>query len=92
MSEQIHINASGLETEIEALKSMQSRWSAMNTTPPAAVGGGATVNELELIGSTYHNLHSAMLQLIGNTIGFMENTLKSYQHSDNTAAHTMEKK
>lgn len=91
MSEQIHINTSSLETEIEALKSMQSRWSAMNSTPPATVGGGATVNELELIGSMYHDLHSTMLQLIGNTIGFMENTLKSYQHSDNTAAHTMEK-
>jgi hypothetical protein len=92
MSTQIHINSSNLEAQINVLKNMESRWTAMNTTPPATVGGGASCNELELIGNLYHDIHTTMVQLIENTIGFMENTKKSFENSDQTTARLMENK
>ncbi len=92
MGNQIHISASNLQTEIGTLKSIMSKWCAMKKTPPAAAGGGPAVNELEQIGKAYEELHDTMIQLISNTIGFMENTEKSYQHSDQTAAKVIAKK
>ena len=82
MSE-ININIAEIDNAIAKLRGLQSKYIS---APPATVGGGKTVNELENIANTYMLLNKSFIGLITNTISFLENVKDSYSSSDKKAA------
>lgn len=87
----IQIEFPTLDSSIGKLKSMQKQWQAMDSKPPQTIGGGASVNELELMGATYDKLHTHMCNLISETILFMEKTRASYKESDEKSKDLIDK-
>ena len=80
---EININIAELEDSIARLRSLQTNAAS---APPATVGGGQTVNELENIADTYRALNRSLSELISNTIHFLDNIKESYMTSDQLAA------
>jgi len=83
---EIKISISDLESAVTKLNGYAASWAANNTTPPATVGGGSTVNELEKIAQLYKDLNSHMATLASSTATFFSNIKDSYQESDQKAA------
>lgn len=83
---EIKIQINELNNEIEELKELRSKCSSRKTKPPATVGGGKTVNELEDIADIYVSMNNSFEILISNTISFLENVRDSYVSSDSKAA------
>ena len=83
---EINVKINEIDNAITKLQGLQSRCISMNTTPPATVGGGRTVNELEEIAAVYKSLNSHFEMLISNTISFLQNVRDSYISSDEQAA------
>ena len=89
---EIKVKVSEINNAITRLQGLQSRCSSRNTTPPATVGGGKTVNELEDIADVYKTLNTHFEDLISNTISFLQNVRDSYASSDTKAANKIANK
>ncbi len=85
MSE-IKVNLDNLEGAILKLNNYAANWESNPTTPPATVGGGQTVNELEELAQMYKDLNTHMVTLASTTAAFFTNVKNSYQESDQKAA------
>jgi len=85
MSE-IKINITNLEGAIARLNNMAINWASNDTTPPATVGGGKTVIELEALAQMYKEFNAQMVELAYNTATFFTNVKNSYEESDHKAA------
>lgn len=89
---EIKVKVSEINNAITRLQGLQSRCISRNTTPPATVGGGKTVNELEDIADVYKTLNTHFEDLISNTISFLQNVRDSYTSSDTRAANRIANK
>lgn len=89
---EIQIKIDKLSESITKLCGLKESCQSWNTTCPETVGGGQTVNELESIASLYKNLNVHFIDLISNTILFMENMKDSFEESDNEAARSISAK
>lgn len=89
---EIKINVPEINSAITRLQGLQSRCNSRNTTPPATVGGGKTVNELENLADVYKALNTHFEDLISNTISFLQNVRDSYTSSDTKAANKIANK
>ena len=85
MSE-IKLKINELNDSIEALKKLKTECQEWDTTSPDTVGGGQTVNELEAIAALYKKLNTHFIDLVSNTVSFMENVKESFEESDIEAA------
>ena len=85
MSE-IKVNIENLEGAISKLNNYAKNWASNPSTPPATIGGGKTVNELEELAKIYEELNDHMVLLASNTATFFTNVKNSYQESDHKAA------
>lgn len=83
---EIKIAIDALENKISELQTLQNEISTNATTPPATVGGGTSVNELEKIATLHQTMLSSIQLLVTNTISFMENIKVSYVESDGKAS------
>lgn len=79
---EIKIKISALNDSITELKKLKSACQHWDTTSPQIIGGGHTVNELESIVTLYKSLNTHFIDLVSNTISFMENVKTSYESSD----------
>ena len=86
---EIKIKINALNDSITELKNLKTACQDWDTTCPETVGGGQTVNELESMGTLYKNLNTHFINLVSNTISFMENVKTSYEESDNKAARSI---
>ena len=84
MSE-INVKITEINNAITKLQGLQLRCASRTTTPPATVGGGKTVNELEDIAKVYKNINTNFGELNKNTIMFLQNIRDSYISSDTKA-------
>lgn len=89
---EIKIKVSEINSAITRLQGLQSRCNLRNTTPPATVGGGKTINELEDIADAYKTLNTHFEDLVSNTISFLQNVRDSYTSSDTKAANKIANK
>ena len=89
---EIKVKVSEINSAITRLQGLQSRCNSRKTTPPATVGGGKTVNELEDIADVYKTLNTHFEDLITNTISFLQNVRDSYTDSDTKAANKIANK
>lgn len=89
---EIKVKVSEINNAIIRLQGLQSRCSSRSTTPPATIGGGKTVNELEDIAHVYKTLNTQFETLLSNTISFLQNVRDSYTDSDTKAANKIAKK
>lgn len=89
---EIKIKITEINNAITRLQGLQSRCSSKNTFPPATVGGGKTVNELESIADTYKTINTHFGELISNTISFLQNVRDSYATGDTKAANKIANK
>lgn len=55
---EINIKITELNNTITKMKNLQKKSKSVNATPPATVGGGKTVNEIEEIAKLYQKLNS----------------------------------
>lgn len=83
---EINIKLSEIDNAIMKLQSLKSTCDGINTQPPDTVGGGKTVNEMEIISNCYKSINQDVSDLILNTIAFMSNLKSSYDSSDKKAA------
>lgn len=83
---EIKINVNALNDAITRLKNLRTTCQNTKNKIPDTVGGGLTVNELESISSLYEDLDTGFINLVSNTISFMENVKESYKSSDSKAA------
>lgn len=83
---EIKIKIHALNDSISDLKNLRTQCQETKIVCPKTVGGGKTVNELESIGELYKSLNNHFINLISNTISFMENVKASYESSDKKAA------
>lgn len=83
---EIKIKVDALNDSITELKKLKSTCQDWDTTSPEIVGGGQTVSELESIAALYKSLNTHFIDLVLNTISFMENIKTSYESSDQKAA------
>lgn len=83
---EIKIKINALNDSITELKNLKTACQDWETTCPETVGGGQTVNELESIAALYKSLNTHFIDLVSNTISFMENVKTSYESSDQEAA------
>lgn len=88
---EINIKITEIDNEITKLQGLQSKCDSRNVAPPATVGGGKTVNELEDIADVYKTLNRNFSELVSNTISFLQNVRNSYASSDAKAAQGIEK-
>ncbi len=88
---EININVTEINNAITKLQGLKSKCCSRSVTPPATVGGGKTVNELEDIADVYKTLNHDLGELISNTISFLENIKNSYVSSDVKAAQGIRK-
>ncbi|OUP41487.1 DUF5344 family protein [Pseudoflavonifractor sp. An187] len=84
--DEIKISVSGLQDSIAQLRKLKDDWEANDVSVPATIGGGRTVNEMELLAQLYKKLNFHMVSLAENTIAFLTNVKNSYEESDNKAA------
>lgn len=89
---EIKVKITEINNAITRLQSLESRCSSRNTSPPATVGGGKTVNELESIADAYKTINTHFEELISNTISFLQNVRDSYTSSDTKAANKIANK
>lgn len=89
---EIQIKINKLSESITKLGSLKESCQSWNTTCPETIGGGQTVNELEGLASLYKSLNVHFIDLISNTILFMENMKDSFEESDNEAARSISAK
>lgn len=89
---EINVNLTEIDNAITKLHELQSECNSRNTTPPATVGGGKTVNELEDIANIYKTLNTHFETLLSNTISFLQNVRDSYTASDTEAANKIANK
>lgn len=83
---EIKIKINALNDSITELKNLKSTCQEWDTLSPEIVGGGQTVGELESIAKLYKSLNTHFIDLVSNTISFMENVKSSYEESDQNAA------
>lgn len=83
---EIKIKINALNDSISELKNLKTACQDWDVTSPEMVGGGQTVGELESIATLYKSLNSNFIDLVSNTISFMENVKSSYEESDQNAA------
>lgn len=88
----IDIKINTLESAINELKSVKQSCDGTKKTPPATVGGGKTVNELEEIGKLYQAMNGHLSAMIGSTISLLQKTKDGFQTDDKTAASEIKKK
>lgn len=88
---EISISTQSLEDEIGKLQTLKTNCAGFDVAFPDIVGGGQTVAELEEIANLYKKLNTDMVDLISNTISFMENVKNSYLSSDSKAASSISK-
>ena len=84
---EINVKVSEINNAITRLEGLRSECRSIITTPPATIGGGKTVNELENIAVVYKELNTHFEDLITNTISFLRNVRDSYTSSDKKAAN-----
>lgn len=89
---EINVNVTEINNAITKLQGLQSECNSRNTTSPATVGGGKTVNELEDIANVYKKLNTHFEDLLLNTISFLQNVRDSYTASDTKAANKIANK
>ena len=89
---EISISTKALEEEIKQLKTLKNDFSKDDISCPEIVGGGQAVGELETIANLYKKLNADMVELLSNTISFMENVKNSYISSDSKAASSISEK
>lgn len=89
---EIKIKVSEINSAITRLQGLQSRCNSRNTTPPATVGGGKSVNELEDIADVYKTLNTHFEDLVSNTVSFLQNVRDSYTSSDTKVANKIANK
>lgn len=83
---EIKVKINALNDSISELKNLKTTCQDWDATSPEIVGGGQTVGELESIATLYKSLNSHFIDLVSNTISFMENVKSSYEESDQSAA------
>lgn len=88
---EINVKITEINNAITKLQGLQSKCSSRNINPPATVGGGKTVNELEDIAEVYKSMNTHFGTLISNTISFLQNVKDSYASSDAKAAQGIKK-
>lgn len=88
---EIKVNITEINSAITKLQGLKSKCNSRDTTPPATVGGGKTVNEFENIANIYKTLNCNLGELISNTISFLRNIEDSYISSDTKAAQGIKK-
>lgn len=86
---EITVKTKALEDAISQLKTLKDTCLNHDTKSPSTVGGGLTVNELESMADLYKSINTHFLELVANTISFMENVEASYISSDQKAASSM---
>lgn len=89
---EIKIKIDRLNESITKLGSLKESCQNWNTSCPETVGGGQTINELESIATLYKSLNVHFIDLISNTMLFMENMRESFEESDNEAARSISSK
>lgn len=89
---EIKINIDSLKDAIDQLHTLRDECVNYGNLCPETVGGGLTVSELENLVKTYDQLDNHFIQLISNTILFMQNVQKSFESSDKKAANNIQKK
>lgn len=83
---EIIIRTAKLDESISDLKSLRSQCQNFDINYPNTVGGGRTVDELECMAKLYQDINNKFIELINNTISFMENLKDSFEESDRKAA------
>lgn len=89
---EIKVNINSLNNSIEQLKNLKQKCIDYENLCPNTVGGGLTITELENITKIYDELDSHFIQLVNNTILFMDNVKTSYETSDKKAANNIRNK
>lgn len=89
---EIKVNINSLKNSIEQLKNLKQECMDYENLSPNTVGGGLTITELENITKIYDELDSHFIQLVNNTILFMNNVKTSYETSDKKAASNISNK
>lgn len=83
---EIKISIPAIDDCVAKLTALQKECSSFNSEPPATVGGGKTVNELEKTANLYKSLNDNFAALISDTVAFLNNVKDSYVASDIKAA------
>lgn len=86
---EIKINIIEINNSIVKLQALKSKCISNRKNSPITVGGGQTVNELEMIAGQYRAIDSNLETLMANTIAFLTNLKESYITSDQKAAQGM---
>lgn len=84
---EIKISIEAIDELISELKTLKESCDGSMPQVPSVVGGGKSVNQIELISNMYKTLNSDLSDLISNTISFLENAEQSYGESDSFAAN-----
>lgn len=89
---EIKINIQSLNAAIEKLESLKRECQDYGNLSPETRGGGLTINELESLLEMYDTLDNSFIDLISNTISFMNNIKRSYEGADRDAYSGMTNK
>lgn len=83
---EINVNLSALENKIGRLKVLRDSCECISDNAMSMEGSGESVIQLSNVDAEYEQIHSAMLTLIDNSIGFFENIVSSVAQADLKAA------
>lgn len=84
---EIKVKASEIDNAITQLRTIVTQVTLSKISPPSIVGGGCSVNELEVIAGVYKNIDSSFVTLVQNTISFLSNVKDSFVSSDQKAGN-----
>lgn len=94
-SEYINVSYGELTNEIGVLRAMmqdaESNNQALSGAKSQAMGGGESVAAIELMADSADSIHSAFVQVLQNTISFLQSAQQSMSGADRAAAVLMEK-
>ncbi len=89
---EIKVKRTSLEDEIKKLGNLKNKCLNYGDSNPQCVGGGSTVTEIQNLVNLYNDLDRHFIQLVSNTIEFMNNVNTSYVESDKKAADSINSK
>lgn len=87
--DEIKVKASEIDNAVARLRTIVTQATSSKTSPPSIVGGGWSVNELEVIAGVYKDIDSSFVTLVQNTISFLSNVKDSFVSSDQKAGNKM---
>lgn len=87
----INIDIEALNESISSIQSLQNRWTTDKKKLPSKVGGGGTIDEMDLIAEAYENLDKNINTLLTSTVSFFENVRDSFISADSKSMEMFEK-